>query len=118
MQVFVGDYLIYPLDNKLVYDINRGQNSSNLSTIIPAILVPLLVIIVALAALIIGVVIREKRDFEIIGEGRERFVVQVTLNIDNVVLLITFTAKPIVLQCHHFHNLQTCKSCVSTLYGH
>ena len=82
-QVFVGEYLIYTLDDKLVYDINLGdisQNSSNLSTIIPAILVPLLVVIIALAVLIVGIfyfnVIWAKRakNFEIIGEGGERYV--------------------------------------------
>ena len=76
-QVFVGEYLIYTLDDKLVYDINLGdvsQNSSNLSTIIPAILVPLLVVIIALAVLIVGIfyfnVMRAKKaiNFEIIGE--------------------------------------------------
>ena len=76
-QVFVGEYLIYTLDDKLVYDINLGdvsQNSSILSTIIPAILVPLLVVIIALAVLIVGIfyfnVMRAKKaiNFEIIGE--------------------------------------------------
>ena len=79
-QVFVGEYLIYTLDNKLVYDINLGdvsQNSSNLSTIIPAILVPLLMVIIALAVLIVGIfyfnVIRAKRATNF-GEGCERYV--------------------------------------------
>ncbi len=88
VQVFVGEYLIYTLDDKLVYDVVNvvSQNPSNLSTIIPAILVPLLVVMVALAALIVGVfycnVIRAKRavNFETIGEGGERYVAQATLN--------------------------------------
>ena len=79
MQVFVGEYLIYTLDDKLIYDINLGdvsQNSSNLSTIIPAILVPLLMVIIALAVLIVGIfffnVIRAKRATNF-GEGGERY---------------------------------------------
>ena len=88
VQVFVGEYLIYTLDDKLVYDVGVSQNPSNLSTIIPAILVPLLVVIIALVALIIGIfyfnVIRTKRtlNLEMIGEGGERCVVQVKLTID------------------------------------
>jgi hypothetical protein len=88
VQIFVGEYLIYTLDDKLVYDVVNvaSQPPSNLSTIIPAILVPLLVVIIALAALIVGVfyfnVIRAKRvvNFEIIGEGSERYVAQATLD--------------------------------------
>jgi uncharacterized membrane protein YciS (DUF1049 family) len=85
VQVFVGEYLIYTLDDKLVYDVVNNivsQNPSNLSTIIPAILVPILVVVIALAALIIGVfyfnVIRAKGaiNLEMIGEGGERYVVQ------------------------------------------
>ena len=71
LQVSVGAYLVYTLDSKLVY--GDGQSQSNLSTIIPAILVPLLVVIVVIAALIIGLfyfyVIRTKRKFEIVDEG-------------------------------------------------
>ena len=130
-QVFVGEYLIYAMDNKLVYeDVIVSQNPSNLSTIIPAILVPLLVAIIALAALIVGVfyfnVIRGKRTVnlvnEMIGEEGERYyIVQVTCTLTLIMLLnIIFIAKPIVLQCLHFYNPQTCKSCVSinTVYGH
>ena len=107
-QVFVGEYLIYTLDDKLVYDINLrdvSQNSSNLSTIIPAILVPLLVVIIALAVLIVGIfyfnVIRAKRTttFEIIGEGGERYmyIVQVTL-IDNIYSKTNSVAMSSLLQ--------------------
>ena len=80
-QVFVGEYLIYTLDNKLVYDVGISQNPSNLSTIIPAILIPLLVVIIAVVALIVGViyfnVIRTKRtlNLEMIVKGGERCVV-------------------------------------------
>ena len=73
----VGEYLTYTLDDKLVYEVMIDQSTTNLSTIIPAILVPLLVIIVVLAVLIAGLfyfnVIRVKRKFEIIDEGGERY---------------------------------------------
>ena len=73
----MGEYLLYTLDSKLVYDVMIDQNSSNLSTIIPAILVPLLVVIIALAALIVGLfyfnMIRVKRKFEMTDEGGERY---------------------------------------------
>jgi hypothetical protein len=83
VQVFAGEYLIYTLNDELVYDVVNvvSPDSSNLSTIIPAILVPILVVMVALAALIVGVfyfnVIRTKRavNLETIGEGGERYVV-------------------------------------------
>ena len=86
VKVFIGEYLIYTLDNKLIYDVGVSQNPSNLSTIIPAILVPLLVVIIAVVALIVGViyfnVIRTKRtlNLEMIGKGGERCVVPVKLN--------------------------------------
>ena len=107
-QVFVGEYLIYTLDDKLVYDINLrdvSQNSLNLSTIIPANLVPLLVVIIALAVLIVGIfyfnVIRTKRatTFEIIGEGGERYmyIIQVTL-IDNIYSKTNSVAMSSLLQ--------------------
>ena len=75
----MGEYLTYTLDDKLVYEVMIDQNPSttNLSTIIPAILVPLLVIIVVLAVLIVGLfyfnVIRVKRKFEMTDEGGERY---------------------------------------------
>ena len=74
----VGEYLLYTLDGKLVYDVMVvDQNPSNLSTIIPAILVPLLLVIVALAALIVRLfyfnVIRTRRKFEMTDEGGERY---------------------------------------------
>ena len=74
LQVSVGAYLVYTLDSKLVYDIGRdGPIQSNLSTIVPTILVPLLLVIVVIATLIIGLfyfyVIRTKGKFEIIDEG-------------------------------------------------
>ena len=72
----------------MVYeDVIVSQNPSNLSIIVPVILVSLLVVIIALAALIVGIfyfnVIRGKRTVnlvnEMIGEGGERYyVVQVT----------------------------------------
>ena len=75
----VGEYLTYTLDDKLVYEIMTNQNpsTSNLSTIIPAILVPLLVVMIALAALIVGLFyfnMRAKRtlNFEIVDAGGER----------------------------------------------
>ena len=75
-QVSVGEYLTYTLDDKLVYEV-MTPSTSNLSTIIPAILVPLLVIIVVLAVLIAGLfyfnVIRVKRKFEMTDEGGERY---------------------------------------------
>ena len=88
LQVFVGEYLIYTLDDELVYDINiiDSPTTSNFSTIIPAILVPLLVVIIASVALIIGIfyfnVIRTKRtlNLEMIGEGGERYAIELTLN--------------------------------------
>ena len=76
----VGEYLTYTLDDKLVYEVMIDQNPSsttNLSTIIPAILVPLLVVIVVLAVLIAGLfyfnVIRVKRKFEMTDEGGKRY---------------------------------------------
>ena len=94
LQVFVGEYLIYTLDDKLVYEINiiDSPNPSNLSTIIPAILVPLLVVIIALVALIVGIfyfnVIRTKRtlNLEMIGEGGERYAIE----FDNFTIIIKF----------------------------
>ena len=75
----VGEYLTYTLDDKLVYEVMTNQNpsTSNLSTIIPAILVPLLVVMIALAALIVELFyfnMRAKRtlNFEIIDAGGER----------------------------------------------
>ena len=51
----MNSYPIYTLDDKLVYeDVIISQNPSNLSIIVPVILVSL-VVIIALAALIIGV---------------------------------------------------------------
>ena len=78
MQVFVGEYLIYVLDAKLVYPVMATQNPSNISTIVPAILIPVVVILVALAAFIVGIfyfnVKRAKRslNFELIDNGGER----------------------------------------------
>ena len=79
VQVSVGEYLLYILDSKLVYDVMIiDQNPLNLSTIIPAILVPLLLVIIALAALIVGLfyfnVIKAKRKFEMTDEGGERYI--------------------------------------------
>ena len=78
-QVSVGEYLTYILDDTLVYEVMTDQNppTSNLSTIIPAILVPLLVVVIALATLIVGLLcfnMRAKRtlNFEIIDAGGER----------------------------------------------
>ena len=75
----VGEYLTYILDNRLVYEVMTDQNpsTSNLSTIIPAILVPLLVVVIALVTLIVGLFcfnMRAKRtlNFEIIDAGGER----------------------------------------------
>ena len=76
IQVSVGEYLTYTLDDKLVYEV-MTPSTSNLSTIIPAILVPLLVVVIALATLIVGLFcfnMRAKRtlNFEIIDAGGER----------------------------------------------
>ena len=95
IQVSVGEYLFYTLDSKLVYDINRediiNQNPSNLSTIIPAILVPLLVVIIAFAALIAGLiyfnVIRVRRKFEVIDEGGERYKLYIFINTSMLICL-------------------------------
>ena len=126
IQVSVGEYLLYTLDIKLVYDVMIDQNPSNLSTIIPAILVPLLVVIIALAALMVGLfyfnVIRTKRKFEMTDEGGERYKSYIlTINITPVIIpFYFFAAKPMLLQCRHSCSHQTCKSsksCVSTFVG-
>ena len=129
IQVSVGEYLLYTLDSKLVYDVMVvNQNPSNLSTIIPAILVPLLVVIVTLAALIVGLfyfnVIRAKRKFEMTDEGGERYIQLIHLTSTHQYcyacsnyLCHLFIAKPMLLQCRHFCSHQTCKTCVSTYIG-
>ena len=99
LQVSVGAYLVYTLDSKLVY--GDGQSQSNLSTIIPAILVPLLVVIVAIAALIIGLfyfyVIRTKRKFEIVDEGvqgeRYKLCIFYQYNICCLIMMIILCSK-------------------------
>ena len=68
----VGEYLIYTLESKLVYDVPQSQ-----STLIVAILVPLLLVVILLAALMVGLfyfcMIRTKRKFEMIDKGGERY---------------------------------------------
>ena len=93
----MGEHLLYTLDSILVYDVMTvDQNPSNLSTIIPAILVPLLVVIIALTALIVGLVyfnvIRAKRKFEMTDEGGERY----------KSYILTINIMPVIIEIIHY----------------
>ena len=67
---------MYTLDKKLTYGVgvaNQMQSGSNLSTILPATLVPLLLVIIALATLIVAVILYYRRGRKVnidTGDGR------------------------------------------------